>query len=60
MGASCLEDWGVNLTPRQELPMTNDAMSPLRRRMIEDMTIRNFGPKTDHDIRSIKNLYLEI
>jgi hypothetical protein len=25
--------------------MTNEAMSPLRRRMIEDMTIRNFGPK---------------
>jgi len=26
--------------------MTNEAMSPLRRRMIEDMTIRNFAPKT--------------
>jgi site-specific recombinase XerD len=37
--------------------MTNEAMSPLRRRMIEDMTIRNFGPKTHHDyIRSVKNL----
>ena len=37
--------------------MTNEAMSPLRRRMIEDMTIRNFGPKTQHDyIRSVKNL----
>ena len=33
--------------------MTNETMSPLRRRMIEDMTIRNFGPKTHHDyIRS--------
>ena len=37
--------------------MTDEAMSPLRRRMIEDMTIRNFGPKTRHDyIRSVKNL----
>ena len=37
--------------------MTNEAMSPLRRRMIEDMTIRNFGPKTQLDyIRSVKNL----
>ncbi len=37
--------------------MTNEAMSPLRRRMIEDMTIRNFGPKTQNDyIRSVKNL----
>ena len=37
--------------------MTNETMSPLRRRMIEDMTIRNFGPKTHHDyIRSVRNL----
>ena len=37
--------------------MTNEAVSPLRRRMIEDMTIRNFGPKTQNDyIRSVKNL----
>ncbi|MGH8223120.1 MAG: tyrosine-type recombinase/integrase [Woeseiaceae bacterium] len=37
--------------------MTDEAMSPLRRRMIEDMTIRNFGPKTQHDyIRGVKNL----
>src|SRR5450759_3727315 len=37
--------------------MTNEAMSPLRRRMIEDMTIRNFGPKTQHNyIRSVRNL----
>jgi integrase/recombinase XerD len=37
--------------------MTNEAMSPLRRRMIEDMTIRGFGAKTQHDyIRSISNL----
>ena len=32
-------------------------MSPLRRRIIQDMTIRNFVPKTQHDyIRSVKNL----
>ena len=26
--------------------MTDEAVSPLRRRMIEDMTIRKFAPKT--------------
>ncbi len=30
--------------------MTDEAMSPLRRRMIEDMTIRKFAPKTQHRI----------
>jgi integrase/recombinase XerD len=29
--------------------MTDQAMSPLRRRMIEDMTIRKFASKTQHD-----------
>ena len=29
--------------------MTDKAMSPLRRRMIEDMTIRKLAPKTQHD-----------
>ena len=29
--------------------MTDEAMSPLRRRMIEDMTIRKFASKTQHD-----------
>jgi hypothetical protein len=29
--------------------MTDQAMSPLRRRMIEDMSIRKFAPKTQHD-----------
>jgi integrase/recombinase XerD len=29
--------------------MTDQAMSPLRRRMIEDMTIRKFAAKTQHD-----------
>lgn len=36
--------------------MTDKAMSPLRRRMIEDMTIRKFAPKTQHDyVQRIKN-----
>ena len=29
--------------------MSHDAMSPLRRRMIEDMTIRQFGEHTKRD-----------
>ena len=37
--------------------MTDEAMSPLRRRMIEDMTIRKLAPDTQRNyIRSIKNL----
>ena len=40
----------------QSLPMTDQAMSPLRRRMIEDMTIRKFAPKTQHDyLQKVKN-----
>ena len=36
--------------------MTDEAMSPLRRRMIEDMTIRKFTQKTQHDyVQGIKN-----
>lgn len=36
--------------------MTNKAISPLRQRMIEDMTIRNFAAKTQKDyIRHVKN-----
>ena len=36
--------------------MTDEAMSPLRRRMIEDMTIRKLAPKTQEGyIRAIKN-----
>jgi len=38
------------------IPMTDEAMSPLRRRMIEDMTIRKFAPKTQHDyLQRVKN-----
>src|SRR6202171_1149498 len=37
--------------------MTDEAVSPLRRRMIEDMTIRKLSPKTQQGyIRTIKNL----
>ena len=36
--------------------MTDECISPLRGRMIEDMTVRNFVPKTQSDyIRRIKN-----
>jgi site-specific recombinase XerD len=36
--------------------MTDEAMSPLRRRMIEDMTIRKLAPKTQHDyVQMVKN-----
>ena len=36
--------------------MTDEAMSPLRRRMIEDMTIRKFAPKTQQGyIRTVKD-----
>src|SRR5689334_583207 len=36
--------------------MTDEAISPLRRRMIEDMTIRKLAPKTQQGyIRSIKD-----
>lgn len=37
--------------------MTEEYISPLRRRMIEDMTVRNFAPKTQHDyIRAVTKL----
>ncbi len=37
--------------------MTDEAMSPLRQRMIEDMTMRKLAPKTQqHYIQIIKNL----
>jgi integrase-like protein len=36
--------------------MTDEAVSRLRWRMIEDMTIRKFAPKTQHDyVQRIKN-----
>src|SRR5258708_26236106 len=42
-------------TSRQELPMSEKPISPLRRRMIEDMTVRNFVEKTHNDyIRHVR------
>ena len=36
--------------------MTEKAISPLRQRLIEDMTIRRLSPKTQHDyIRHVKS-----
>ena len=36
--------------------MSTTPISPLRRRMIEDMTVRGFGEKTQSDyIRHVKN-----
>jgi hypothetical protein len=36
--------------------MTDQAMSPLRRRMIEDMSIRKFTPGTQHTyVRFVKD-----
>src|ERR1700681_3976967 len=56
MGTSCLKMGVANLTSDRSIPMTDEAMSPLRRRMIEDMTIRKFAPKTQHDyVQRINN-----
>ena len=39
--------------------MSQAPISPLRRRMIEDMTVRGFGEKTQSDyIRHVKNFTL--
>src|ERR1700688_161524 len=38
-----------NLTQNRSTSMTDQAVSPLRRRMIEDMSMRKFAPKTQHD-----------
>ena len=41
--------------------MTDQAMSPLRRRMIEDMTIRKFALKTQHDyLQRVKNFTIHL
>jgi hypothetical protein len=51
------EDRGVNnLGSDRSIPMTEQAISPLRRRMIEDMSIRKFAPKTQHDyVQKVKD-----
>jgi len=44
-GSVLSEDKGfANLASNRSIPMTDEAMSPLRRRMIEDMTIRRSLP----------------
>src|SRR3979490_1139094 len=56
--ASCLENRGVNQPPPQDrsTPMSEKPISPLRRRMIEDMTVRNFVEKTRNDyIRHVRS-----
>src|SRR6516225_9136170 len=46
---------GLEPHPRQEPPMTEKAISPLRRRLIEDMAIRRLSPKTHYQyIRHVK------
>src|SRR6202045_3321821 len=55
--ASCLENRGVNQPPPKDrsTPMSEKPISPLRRRMIEDMTVRNFVEKTRNDyIRHVR------
>src|SRR5437870_11258469 len=59
MEASCLEIAVLphTLTQDRSTSMTDQAVSPLRRRMIEDMTIRKLAPKTQQGyIRTVKNL----
>src|SRR5260370_39670229 len=54
MGGSCLRDRGVQPDLREH-PMTETPVSPLRRRMIEDMTIRKFAARTQEGyIRAVK------
>jgi integrase len=50
MEASCpeIEVFQI-LTQDRNTSMTEQAISPLRRRMIEDMAIRKLGAKTQHD-----------
>src|SRR5580700_9390884 len=55
--ASCLENRGVYQPPPQDrsTPMSEKPISPLRRRMIEDMTVRNFVEKTHNNyIRHVR------
>src|SRR5262249_34170594 len=47
---------GVRKPPRHEHPDDRRGDEPVARRMIEDMTIRKFAPKTQHDyVQRIKN-----
>src|SRR4029077_3311553 len=55
-GSSCLEDRGVvNLIQDRELRMNIDAVTPLRQRMVEDMSARKLCAQTQRGhIRSCK------
>src|SRR5258707_6916657 len=54
IGGSCLRIGVFNPTSGS-IPMTEAPISPLRRRMIEDMTIRKFAPRTQEGyIRAVK------
>src|ERR1700726_3357801 len=47
----------VTVRFRQEYRMTEECITPLRRRMIEDMSVRHFASKTQHDyIRTVMKL----
>ena len=49
-GRSCLKMRGYQPHLKQEHPNDREAVSPLRRRMIEDMTVHNWSPKTQQTI----------
>ena len=57
MGACCLEIEGLdNLPQDRSIPMTEQATIPLRRRMIEDMSIRKLAAKAQHDdVQGVKD-----
>jgi hypothetical protein len=42
------EDWVFNPTSGS-IPLTDQPISPLRRRMIEDMTVRKFAARTQEE-----------
>ena len=45
------------LTQNRSIPMTEQTISPLRRRMIDDMSMRKFAAKTQHDyVQRVKDL----
>src|SRR5712672_233001 len=55
-GALSWDEGFTTFTQDRSIPMTDDAMNPLRRRIIEDMTIRKLAPKTQQGyIRTIKD-----
>src|SRR3981081_1955864 len=57
-GRSVLRSEGSSTpTSRQEPPMSEKPISPLRQRMLEDMSVRRFTPDTQREyIRAVKRL----